>query len=74
MAKGKGVSGKNHTQEQLNDYTNQNNPNNKAYKARVANENKIAAWKKKSKHRNYVDNSCAADLEWFCYSNPYDFD
>ena len=32
MAKGK-VSGKTHTQTQLNDWANQNNPNNKAYRA-----------------------------------------
>ena len=30
MAKRKGVSGKTHTKQQLNDYANQNNPNNKA--------------------------------------------
>ena len=29
MAKRKGVSGKTHTKQQLNDYANQNNPNNK---------------------------------------------
>ena len=33
MTKEKGVSGKTHTQKQLNDYANQHNPNNKAYKA-----------------------------------------
>lgn len=33
MAKAKGVSGKTHTRQQLNDYANQHNPNNKAYKA-----------------------------------------
>lgn len=31
MAKRKVVSGKTHTKQQLNDYANQNNPNNKAY-------------------------------------------
>ena len=34
MAKRKGVSGKTHTKQQLNDYANQNNPNNKACRAR----------------------------------------
>ncbi|MFR2096057.1 hypothetical protein [Eubacterium sp.] len=29
----KKVSGKTHTQKQLDDWSNQNNPNNKAYKA-----------------------------------------
>lgn len=37
MAKKKGVSGKTHTQKQLDDYANQNNPNNKAYKANKKN-------------------------------------
>ena len=36
MAKGK-VSGKTHTQQQLNDWANQNNPNNRAYKANADN-------------------------------------
>lgn len=36
MAKGK-VSGKTHTQAQLNDWANQNNPNNKAYRANADN-------------------------------------
>lgn len=31
--KNRGVSGKTHTQQQLNDYANQNNPNNSAYRA-----------------------------------------
>lgn len=38
MAKRKGVSGKTHTKQQLNDYANQNNPNNKAYRARRTKE------------------------------------
>ena len=33
MAKVKGVSSKTHTQKQLDDYANQHNPNNKAYRA-----------------------------------------
>lgn len=32
------VSGKTHTQQQLNDYANQNNPNNLAFQARKANK------------------------------------
>lgn len=42
MSKGHGVSGKTHTKQQLNDYANQNNPNNKAYQARKANERQYA--------------------------------
>ena len=40
MAKKKSVSSKTHTQKQLNDYANQNNPNNKAYKAKIAKDRK----------------------------------
>ena len=36
MAKGK-VSGKTHSQQQLNDWAKQNNPNNKAYRANANN-------------------------------------
>lgn len=49
MAKKSGVSSKTHTQQQLNDYTNQNNPNNKAYKARIANDKKTKRVSKKHK-------------------------
>lgn len=38
MANKKGVSSKTHTKKQLDDYANQHNPNNKAYKARVEND------------------------------------
>ena len=47
MAKRKSVSGKTHTQQQLNDYANQNNPNSKAYKA---NQKNMAALKSKKKY------------------------
>lgn len=40
MSKRKGVSGKTHMKQQLNDYANQNDPNNKAYYARRINEKK----------------------------------
>ena len=33
MPKGNGVFGKTHTQQQLNSYANQNNPNNNAHRA-----------------------------------------
>lgn len=49
MAKRKGVSGKTHAKQQLNDYANQNNPNNKAYRARRTNEEKAR------KTRNHFD-------------------
>ena len=40
MANKKGVSSKTHTKKQLDDYANQHNPNNKAYKARIENDRK----------------------------------
>ena len=82
MSKQKRVSSKTHTQKQLDDYANQHNPNNKAYQARVANDkqtkksmvksnaNRQAKKWAKFEHELGLD----ADLEWFCYSNPYDFD
>lgn len=33
MSRNNGVSGYTHTQAQMNDYANQNNPNNSAYQA-----------------------------------------
>ena len=66
MAKKKGVSSKTHTKKQLDDYANQNNPNNKAYQARMANRKVM---KKKTRYR--VD---FEPVQWMCYSNPYDFD
>ena len=78
MAIKKGVSAKTHTQKQLDDYDNQHNPNNKAYQARIANEKKA----KKSTRKQEAKRQAAlfdelglnADLDWMCYSNPYDFD
>ena len=61
MAKKGGVSGKTHTKQQLDDYANQHNPNNKAYKADKSNKTKQRSSKRK-KRINTV-----ADLEWFCY-------
>ena len=72
MAKKKGVSSKTHTQKQLNDYANQNNPNNKAYHAKRANQKRM---KQKSRY-NRDENTVGVlyPLDWMCYSNPYDFD
>ena len=47
MANKKGVSSKTHTKRQLDNYANQHNPNNKAYKANVANQ-KVTQSKSKS--------------------------
>ena len=78
MAIKKCVSAKTHTQKQLDDYANQHNPNNKTYQARIANEKKT----KKSTRKQEAKRQAAlfdelglnADLDWMCYSNPYDFD
>ncbi len=71
MANKKGVSSKTHTQKQLNDYANQNNPNNKAYRARMANKKSM---RKKKNSRDDYDLGVLYPLDWMCYSNPYDFD
>lgn len=71
MANKKGVSSKTHTQKQLNDYANQNNPNNKAYRARMANKKSM---RKKKNPRDDYDLGVLYPLDWMCYSNPYDFD
>ena len=64
------VSSKTHTQSQLNDYANQNNPNNSAYHANVKNKKMM---KKKSNHSKKHDDNYA-DLDWYQISNPYDYD
>lgn len=82
MAKKNGVSSKTHTQKQLDDYANQHNPNNKAFKARVANEaatkkmsQKNAALRQaKQQSKLFGELGLNADLDWMYYSNPYDFD
>lgn len=63
MAKKQGVSCKTRTKQQLDDYANQHNPNNKAYKAKVTNQKKMNKRRDVNRHPNYV-----ADLDWMCYS------
>ena len=78
MAIKKCVSAKTHTQKQLDDYANQHNPNNKAYQARIANEKKTKKSTRKQKAKRqaalFDELGLNADLDWMCYSNPYDFD
>ncbi len=52
MKKIKKVSGYTHTKKQLDDYANQNNPNNKAYKANLKNTEKQKI--QKQKHTDIV--------------------
>ena len=47
MSKGKGVSGHTHTRQQLNDYANQHNPNNPAYRADQENQARMASTNRK---------------------------
>lgn len=82
MAKKNRVSGKTHTQQQLNDYANQNNPNNKAYTARKSNDKMTkkvfckqdAKRQAKQQAKFEAENGVMYPLDWMCYSNPYDFD
>ncbi len=48
MANKKGVSSKTHTPQQLNDYANQHNPNNKSYKANQENQKVTKSKSKKN--------------------------
>ena len=78
MSKSKGVSSKTHTQKQLDDYANQHNPNNKAYRARIKNSKKVSKSSRmnKAKKQAKLDRELGLDsgLDWMCYSNPFDFD
>lgn len=47
MSKGRGVSGHTHTQQQLDAYANQHNPNNPAYWADQENQAKMASENRK---------------------------
>ncbi len=78
----KKVSSKTHTQKQLDDYANQHNPNNKAYKARIANDkmtkkvspNHSAKREAKKWAEFEKEYGVMYPLDPMCYSNPYDFD
>ena len=72
-------------QKQLDDYANQHNPNNKAYHARMNNDQVTKKQSKKSlnheankmakRQAEFEDkNGVLYPLDWMCYSNPYDFD
>lgn len=85
MPKCKGVSSKTHTQKQRDDYANQHNPNNKAYKARAENEQKYSKDSRrkansarireaKREAKLFHELGLDANLDWMCYSNPTDFD
>ena len=52
MAKSKSVSSKTHTKQQLDDYANQHNPNNKAYNANILNRRNSAS---NSKYKQKYD-------------------
>ena len=79
--KGK-VSSKTHTKKQLDDFANQNNPNNKAYRARVNNDkltkkvSRKCEAKRQARKWAKLEAECGDffPLDPMCYSNPYDFD
>ena len=52
MAKSKSVSSKTHTKQQLDNYANQHNPNNKAHKANIENQQNT---KSKAKYNKKYD-------------------
>ena len=67
MAKSRGASCKTHSKKQLEDYANQHNPNNKAYKANISNRSAL------NRHSSKI--AYVTDLEWMCYSKgAYEFD
>lgn len=82
MAKKTGVSSKTHTQQQLNDYANQNNPNNKGYKDRKVNDKKTKKVSRNQETKRQAkrqvefesEHGVMYPIDWMCYSNPYDFD
>jgi hypothetical protein len=68
MAKGK-VSGKTHTQAQLNDWANQNNSNNKAYKANV--DNRANQLNPKQKTHQQLHNQERRSQPWVDWAPDY---
>ncbi len=82
MAKKKVVSSKTHTKKQLDDYANQNNPNNKAYKVRIENDKNTKKVLRKREAKNQAKKWAEFETEYgvmypldpMCYSDPYDFD
>ena len=66
MAKAKGVSGKTHTKQQLNHYANQNNPNNKAYRANAANVKATQAKAKAESEKKYDYGIIAGESYGWC--------
>lgn len=82
MAKNSGVSSKTHTQKQFDDYANQHNPNNKAYRARTEHDKSTKKLSSKNESKRQVKAQAEFETEygvpyppdWMCYSNPYDFD
>ena len=53
MAISKGVSSKTHTKQQLDNYANQHNPNNKAYKANIVNQKNTKSKAKYNKKNDF---------------------
>ena len=69
MAKGK-VSGKTHTQAQLNDWANQHNPNNKAYQANIDNRSNQLNPKHKT-HQQIHNSDRRNPQQWVDWAPEY---
>lgn len=72
------VSSKTHTKKQLDDYANQHNPNNKAYRARLSNDKVTKRVSRKYEAKRQArkwaefEEECGLmyPTDWMCYSNP----
>ena len=72
MAKGK-VSGKTHTQAQLNDWANQHNPNNRAFRANA--DNHAAQLNPRNKTHQQLHNKARRGQPWVEWAPDYpDYD
>lgn len=67
----KKVSGKTHMQAQLDDWANQHNPNNRAYKARMDNHAKHLQTKKKTHSQTHNSDRRHRDQIWPDWAPDY---
>ena len=63
MATKSKVSSKTHTKKQLDDYANQNNPNNKAYRVRVSNDKLTKKVSRKQEAKRQLRQLCKLEDE-----------
>ena len=65
------ISGKTHTKEQLDNWANQNNPNNKAYKANMDNRSKQLNPKSKAYRANQKSHRKNKPFVWPDWAPDY---